>query len=90
MERYRIVFSGSGGQGLILAGVIFAEAATIYDKKTAVQSQSYGPEARGGGDEGFCNAVGHCPVTVLRNRAAAERAEAFDHSEHRAEQSYHR
>ena len=46
--RYEIRFSGSGGQGLILAGVIFAEAATIFDKKTAVQSQSYGPEARGG------------------------------------------
>ena len=48
MSRYEIRFSGSGGQGLILAGVIFAEAATIYDKKNAVQSQSYGPEARGG------------------------------------------
>jgi 2-oxoglutarate ferredoxin oxidoreductase subunit gamma len=46
--RYEIRFSGSGGQGLILAGVIFAEAAAIYDKKNAVQSQSYGPEARGG------------------------------------------
>ncbi|MGZ8428032.1 MAG: 2-oxoacid:acceptor oxidoreductase family protein [Candidatus Deferrimicrobiaceae bacterium] len=48
MSRYEIRFSGSGGQGLILAGVIFAEAATIYDTKNAVQSQSYGPEARGG------------------------------------------
>ena len=47
-ERYEVRFSGSGGQGLILAGVIFAEAATIYDKINAVQSQSYGPEARGG------------------------------------------
>ncbi len=47
-ERYEIRFSGSGGQGLILAGVIFAEAATIFDKINAVQSQSYGPEARGG------------------------------------------
>jgi 2-oxoglutarate ferredoxin oxidoreductase subunit gamma len=47
-ERYEIRFSGSGGQGLILAGVIFAEAAAIYDGKNAVQSQSYGPEARGG------------------------------------------
>ena len=46
--RYEIRFSGSGGQGLILAGVIFAEAAAIYDNKNAVQSQSYGPEARGG------------------------------------------
>lgn len=48
MGRYEIRFSGSGGQGLILAGVIFAEAAAIFDKKNAVQSQSYGPEARGG------------------------------------------
>jgi 2-oxoglutarate ferredoxin oxidoreductase subunit gamma len=39
--------SGSGGQGLILAGVIMADAALI-DGKNAVQSQSYGPEARGG------------------------------------------
>jgi 2-oxoglutarate ferredoxin oxidoreductase subunit gamma len=39
--------SGSGGQGLILAGIILAEAA-IGDGKEAVQSQSYGPEARGG------------------------------------------
>jgi 2-oxoglutarate ferredoxin oxidoreductase subunit gamma len=46
--RYEIRFSGSGGQGLILAGVIFAEAAAIYDGINAVQSQSYGPEARGG------------------------------------------
>ncbi len=46
--RYEIRFSGAGGQGLILAGVIMAEAASIYDGKQAVQSQSYGPEARGG------------------------------------------
>ena len=39
--------TGSGGQGLILAGVILAEAALI-DGKKAIQSQSYGPEARGG------------------------------------------
>jgi len=47
-KRCEIRFSGSGGQGLILAGVIFAEAAAIYDGKNAAQSQSYGPEARGG------------------------------------------
>jgi 2-oxoglutarate ferredoxin oxidoreductase subunit gamma len=39
--------TGSGGQGLILAGVILAEAA-ILDGRRAIQSQSYGPEARGG------------------------------------------
>jgi len=47
-KRVEIRLAGSGGQGLILAGVILAEAATIYDEKNAVQSQSYGPEARGG------------------------------------------
>lgn len=46
-ERIEIRLSGSGGQGLILAGIILAEAA-ILDGKNAVQSQSYGPEARGG------------------------------------------
>lgn len=42
-----IRLSGSGGQGLITAGIILAEAA-IVEGKEAVQSQSYGPEARGG------------------------------------------
>lgn len=46
--RYEIRLSGEGGQGLVLAGKILAEAAAIYDGKNATQSQSYGPEARGG------------------------------------------
>lgn len=46
--KIEIRLSGSGGQGLILAGVILAEAAAIYEGKNAVQTQSYGPEARGG------------------------------------------
>ena len=46
--RYELRFSGSGGQGMILAGIIMAEAASIYGDKNAVQSQSYGPESRGG------------------------------------------
>ncbi|BCR04587.1 2-oxoglutarate ferredoxin oxidoreductase subunit gamma [Desulfuromonas versatilis] len=47
-ERFEIRFSGAGGQGLITAGIILAEAASIVEGKNAVQSQSYGPEARGG------------------------------------------
>lgn len=46
--RYEIRLSGEGGQGLVLAGKVLAEAAAIYDNKNATQSQSYGPEARGG------------------------------------------
>jgi 2-oxoglutarate ferredoxin oxidoreductase subunit gamma len=48
LDRYEIRLSGSGGQGLILAGKILAEAVAIYDGRNAVQTQSYGPEARGG------------------------------------------
>ncbi len=48
MERFRMVFSGSGGQGVITAAIILAEAAVLYDDLVAVQSQAYGPEARGG------------------------------------------
>ena len=44
----RIVFSGSGGQGVITAAIILAEAAALYENLNAVQTQSYGPEARGG------------------------------------------
>jgi 2-oxoglutarate ferredoxin oxidoreductase subunit gamma len=47
MDKHEIRLSGSGGQGLLLAGIILAEAA-IIDGKNAVQTQSYGPEARGG------------------------------------------
>jgi 2-oxoglutarate ferredoxin oxidoreductase subunit gamma len=46
--RYEVRLSGEGGQGLVLAGKILAEAAAIYNDLNATQSQSYGPEARGG------------------------------------------
>ncbi len=45
--RTEMRLTGSGGQGLILAGIIFAEAA-LLDGNNSLQSQSYGPEARGG------------------------------------------
>ncbi len=44
---YEIRLSGSGGQGLILAGIILAKAAML-DKRRVTQTQSYGPESRGG------------------------------------------
>lgn len=48
MERIRLVFSGSGGQGVITAAIILAKAAAIFENKNAIQSQSYGAAARGG------------------------------------------
>ncbi len=47
-QRYEVRLSGAGGQGLIVAGIILAEAAGLYDGKYVCQTQSYGPEARGG------------------------------------------
>jgi 2-oxoglutarate ferredoxin oxidoreductase subunit gamma len=46
--RFELRLSGAGGHGLLLAGKVIAEAAAIYDGRTATQAQSYGPEARGG------------------------------------------
>jgi len=48
MERCRMVFSGSGGQGVITAAIILAEAAVLHDGLEAVQTQAYGAAARGG------------------------------------------
>jgi len=46
--RVEIRFAGFGGQGIIKSGIITASAACIHGGKNAVQTQSYGPESRGG------------------------------------------
>jgi len=46
-NKIEVRLSGTGGQGIILGGIILAEAA-VLDGKNVVQTQSYGPEARGG------------------------------------------
>lgn len=46
-KRVEFRLGGSGGQGIISAGIILA-AAAVHDGQHAIQSQSYGPEARGG------------------------------------------
>jgi len=43
--RHEVMFSGFGGQGVILSAVILGKAAAIFDNKYAVQTQTYGPEA---------------------------------------------
>ena len=47
-SRFEIRLSGTGGQGLILASVILGRAVALYEGREATQTQSYGPEARGG------------------------------------------
>lgn len=46
--RKDIRIAGFGGQGIILAGIVIGKAAALHDGLYAVQTQSYGPEARGG------------------------------------------
>lgn len=47
-SNYEIRLCGFGGQGIILAGFIIGQAATVYEHRQAVFIQDYGPEARGG------------------------------------------
>jgi 2-oxoglutarate ferredoxin oxidoreductase subunit gamma len=49
--RQEIILSGAGGQGLVLAGAILAEAAGVFERKQVVQTQSYGIQARGGASQ---------------------------------------
>jgi 2-oxoglutarate ferredoxin oxidoreductase subunit gamma len=46
--RTEVRLAGFGGQGIIRAGLMLAMATCIFDRKNAVQTQSYGPESRGG------------------------------------------
>jgi len=46
-EWVEIRIGGSGGQGIVLMGIILATAAN-HDGRHVVQTESYGPEARGG------------------------------------------
>lgn len=48
-RRYEIRLSGTGGQGVVLAGIILAEAAGRFQQGNyVVQTVSYGPQVRGG------------------------------------------
>lgn len=50
-EMWQIVMGGSGGQGLVLAGVMLGEAAAYHLGKEVAQTQSYGIASRGGYSE---------------------------------------
>lgn len=52
------LLSGSGGQGVITMAILLAQAAALYENRLAVQSQSYGPEARGGATPLGCDYLG--------------------------------
>ncbi len=47
ISQREIILAGSGGQGLIVAGIMLGEAA-LLEGKNALQTQSYGIASRGG------------------------------------------
>jgi len=75
-----MVFSGSGGQGVITAAIILAEAAVIFEKLNAVQSQAYGAAARGGAtrsDVIIADTPIHYPKVVQPNILVCLTQEAY-------------
>ncbi len=81
MERCRLVFSGSGGQGVITAAIILSEAAVLYDGLNAVQSQSYGAEARGGATRSdiiISDTTIHYPKVIQPNVLVCLTQEAYN------------
>ncbi len=81
MKRTRLVFSGSGGQGVITAAIILAEAAVIYENMNATQSQSYGAEARGGATRSdiiLSDSEIYYPVVVQPNILVCLTQEAYN------------
>jgi len=81
MEKCRLVFSGSGGQGVITAAIILAEAAVLYENLNAVQSQIYGPAARGGAtrsDVIISDSEIHYPKVIQPNVLVCLTQEAYN------------
>ena len=47
-SRYEIRIAGFGGQGVVTIGKLLGTAFSVYSDKNSVNTQSYGPESRGG------------------------------------------
>lgn len=81
MEKCRFLFSGSGGQGVITAAILLAEAAVRFESLNAVQSQSYGAAARGGAarsDVIIWDKPIYFPAVIQPNVLICLTQEAFD------------
>ena len=81
MERCRMVFSGSGGQGVITAAIILAESAVLFEDLIAVQSQSYGAAVRGGAtrsDIVISDTTIHYPKVIQPNVLVCLTQEAYN------------
>jgi len=81
MDRFEIRLSGAGGQGMILAGIIIAEAALHEEGLNVTQTQSYGPESRGGASRAevvLSNEIIDFPKVIKPDILVSLTQEAYD------------
>ncbi len=80
-DRFEMRLSGSGGQGMILAAVIMSESIGEESSKNVAQTQSYGPEARGGASKAdvvVSNGEIYYPKAIKLDLLLAMTQEALD------------
>jgi 2-oxoglutarate ferredoxin oxidoreductase subunit gamma len=70
LDRFEIRFSGLGGQGIITLGKIMGQGLALGHGYNVTQTQSYGPEARGGSSK--------CDLVISSSRISYPKAESLD------------
>lgn len=70
LNRFEIRFSGLGGQGIITLGKIMGQGLALGHGYSVTQTQSYGPEARGGSSK--------CDLVISSDRISYPKAENLD------------
>ena len=70
LKRFEIRLSGTGGQGVLTLGRVLGESLALRHGYFAAQTQSYGPEARGGSSR--------ADVVVSSERISYPKAEKLD------------
>lgn len=70
LNRFEIRFSGLGGQGIITLGKIMGQGLALGHGYNVTQTQSYGPEARGGSSR--------CDLVISSDPISYPKAESLD------------
>lgn len=70
LQRFEIRFSGLGGQGIITLGKVMGQGLALGHGYNVTQTQSYGPEARGGSSK--------CDLVISSEPISYPKAESLD------------
>jgi 2-oxoglutarate ferredoxin oxidoreductase subunit gamma len=79
-NRVEIRFAGFGGQGVALMGRLLGETVSLYSGRTAIMTQSYGPESRGGASS--------CDVVIDDGEIDFPKASKYDYFIVMSEEAY--